>query len=939
MALVSGARLGPYEIVAPLGQGGMGEVYKARDTKLNRDVALKFLPDVFIRDPDRVARFQREAQILAALNHPNIAAIYGLEESSGAQFLVLEFVDGPTLADVIGTETSRAPAAAATSESASRGAAARGGGAPRALSIDEALPIARQVADALQAAHEKGITHRDLKPANIMLTPEGRVKVLDFGLAKAMEAIRSGDVDESPTLSLAATQAGVIMGTPAYMSPEQAKGRGADRRSDVWAFGAVLYEMLTGRRAFEGEDVSDTLATVLKSDPDWHALPAGLPSTIRTLVQRCLIKDRMKRIADIAVANYLLNEPAPAAPLAEPVPITATAPRGMSRRAIALVAASLVVAVVAVAMALWLAMNPAPVPPHPVTRFPIILPNATLPLQLQPTIALSPDGTRLVFVARVGSGNSQMYSRASDQVDAVPIRGTEGGTHPFFSPDGQWIGFNSSDGKLKKVPVGGGAPLTLCDAPVLRGATWLPDDSIVFRPGTAQGLWRVSASGGKPVELTKTDGKTEIAHLWPHVLPGGKAIVFAIQRGQADFNNFSIGLLQLDTNERRVLVEGGSHPHFLPGYLLFARAGVVLAVPFDLRTLQVKGVPVAVIEGVVTGPNGMAQLSVSGVGSVAYASGNELQGNSTLVWVDRRGAVQPIPAPRQNYMFPRLSPDGQRLAVRIGAADANDIWLYQFGRGSLSRLSFGEDDAETPTWTPDGKRVTYAVTRSNPTRQIMWKSADGSGTGDEPLAGNDRHLHIGSWSPQGDALIAVATDTGNLWILQMADKRTLRLFLQTPFQLQAPAISPDGRWLAYAANDTNRFEIYVQAFPGLGRKYQISSDGGAEPMWVKNGRELFYRNGDKMMAATIDTKNDSLEAGTPQLLFEGRFSVTTSSGGDAWYDVSPDGQRFLMLKIEDEPNSAARIATSYHHPKPWPLSARHESAKPSSPVFARSWPR
>ena len=437
-----------------------------------------------------------------------------------------------------------------------------------------------------------------------------------------------------------------------------------------------------------------------------------------------------------------------------------------------------------------------------------------------------------------------------------------------------------------------------------------PDDSIIFKTGLRTGLWRVSSAGGAPVELTKPDGKTEIAHAWPEVLPGGRAIIFAIQRSSADFNSAAISVLRLDTGERRVLVEGGTHPHYLSsGHLVFARAGVVLAAPFDLRTLRVQGAPVAVVEGVsMNVTQGAVQLAVSGTGSIAYVPGSEVQGGRTPVWVDRRGVVQPVSAPHQNYEFPRLSPDGQRLAMTIegGGAGTRDIWLYQFARGTLSRLTFGESDAETAVWTPDGKRVAYAVTRGNPARQIMWKSADGSG-GEERLAGSDRHLHLEGWSPRGDALISVATDAGSIWILQMTDKRTLRSFLQTPCQMGAATISPDGRWLAYASNDTNRFEIYVQAFPTPGGKYQISTDGGCEPMWAKNGRELFYRNGDRMMAVTIETKGDSLEAGTPKPLFERRFSVTTSSGGDAWYDVSPDGQRFLMLRPEETQTTASIV--------------------------------
>jgi len=869
MSIGVGTQLGSLEITAPLGKGGMGEVYRARDAKLKRDVAIKILPDEFSRDPDRVSRFQREAEVLASLNHPSIAAIYDLQEASGLRYLVLELVDGDTLQERL----KRGP-----------------------IPVAEALPIAKQIAEALEAAHEKGIIHRDLKPANIKITASGAVKVLDFGLAKTFRERQESSASDSPTL-ISDSVGGVILGTAAYMSPEQAKGRTADKRSDVWAFGTVLYEILTGRRAFEGDEVSDTLAAVLKSDPDWSLLPADTPSTIRTLVEHCLRKDRKQRIADIAVAQFLLNAPAPVSPVI-----------GVSRRARALVTASLAIAVLAIMAAVWLGIRQSPAPPRPVTRFAHTFPaDVSLLLnQGNPAIALSPDGTRLVYTARVGSGNLQMlYSRATDQIDAIPIRGSEGGKHPFFSPDGQWIGFNSLSGKLEKVAVGGGAVVTLCDAGLMRGATWLPDDSIIFRPGTSAGLWRVSASGGMPQEMLKPDSKSEAEFRWPEVLPGGKAILFTIERNNFDLNRHAIGALRLDTRERLVLVEGGMNPHyFSSGHLVFARDGEILAVPFDVKTLQLRGSPVRVIEGVLTNIlQGPAQLTASFEGSIAFVPGSEAQDSRRLVWVDRRGTVQPLAAPKRNYEFPRLSPDGQQVAVRIagGSDPGNDLWLYQFARGTLSRFTSKLNDPETPVWTPDGKRLAFAMNATNQARQIVWKLVDGS-AGEEVLAGSERHLHLGGLSPKGDALVAMASE-GGIWTLEITDKRTLRELLRTPYLKQAPTISPNGRWLAYATNDTNRFEVYVQPFPNLNGKYQISTDGGAEPIWAKNGRELFYRNGDKMMAVAIGEKGDRLELGTPTLLFEGRFAVAALSSGDAWYDVSPDGRRFLMLKTEDAPGT------------------------------------
>jgi serine/threonine-protein kinase len=874
MPIPIGTQIGSHEITALLGKGGMGEVYRARDTKLKREVAIKILPEEFSRDADRVRRFQREAEVLASLNHPNIAGIYDLEEANEARFLVLELVEGETLADRL----ARGP-----------------------LPLDEALGIATSICEALAAAHEKGVVHRDLKPGNIKLTPEGKVKVLDFGLAKlaAMESSSSAEAfSNSPTMLSAATGAGIILGTAAYMSPEQARGKVVDKRSDVWAFGCVLYEMLTGKRAFEGDDVTETLAAVLKGEPDWDSLSADTPSNILTLLKRCLSKDRQQRIVDITVAQFLLSEPPPAG-------VSQTT----SRRAIALATVVLSIVIIASVSAIWVLLRPSSTLTRPVTRFTVATPPGITLLRGigRPAIALSPDGTRLVYVALVDAGLAQLYSRTIDQLDSTPIRGTEGASGlPFFSPDGQWIGFFSSDSKLKKVPVGGGPALTICDALPGFGATWLLDDSIIFRPGSGVGLWRVAATGGAPQEFLKPDGPSEISIRWPEALPGGNAIVFAIQRS-SDSSLDAIGTLRLDTRKRSVLVEGGGYPHYLPsGHIVFTRDGDVLAMPFDVRTLQVKGTPAVVIEHVLNAPSQAAvQFAASHEGTIAYVPGGEAQVGAALVWVDRRGVVQPLPAPKRIYQFPRLSPDGQQVAIRIQDT-ATDIWLYQIARRTLSRFTEKANDAETPVWTPDSVRIAYAVTGSNPARRIVWKMADGSGA-EEVLAGSDHHLHLGGWSPKGDVLIALATDAGNMWALYMDDKRTLKPFLEPPYVVRAGTISPNGRWIAYSSNETNRFEVYVQAFPNPGRKYPISTDGGTEPIWARSGRELFYRNGDKLMAVAVDTKGDKLDAGPPTLLFEGHFVVSNVSGGDAWYDVSPDDKRFLMLKADESANNAASI--------------------------------
>ena len=899
MPLSAGTRLGPHEIIAPVGQGGMGEVYRAHDSRLKRDVAIKVLPSHFAADEERLARFTREAQVLAALNHPNIAAIYGIEEAGDIRAIVMEFVDGVTLAQRL----ERGP-----------------------IALEEALPIARQIAEALEVAHEKGIIHRDLKPANIALTADGQVKVLDFGLAKALEPEAASDVSNSPTLTMRATQAGLILGTAAYMSPEQARGRAADKRSDVWAFGCVLFEMLTGKRAFDGEDVTDIIAAVVRGEPDWHALPAGAPPQITLLITRCIVKDRKHRISDIAVARFLLNESLPVAPVGEQVaPIPP--PPATSRKRIAVIAVTtFLVGAAMTAIGIWGAARLAtPSSPQPM-RFTVALAQPLVAQGIDRDIAISPSATHIVY--RGGSGQGLLFVRPIDQLDAQPLPSTTGARQPFFSPDGKWIGFFAGQ-DLKKVSITGGPAITLCrfTGPP-RVATWAADDTITFGtqdPGS--GLLRVPAGGGQPtVATTRDEASNEGDHFYPSALPSGRGTLYTVAAAQLD--DSQVAVLDAQTNQSKILIRGGSDATYLAsGHLIYAAAGSLRAVRFDLDRLEVTSDPIPVIDQVSTSSVGMANYAVAPNGALIYVPGavGASGPQRSLVWVNRQGREEPLKAPLRAYTIPRISPDGSRIAIEIRDQE-QDIWVWDVARhGPLTRLTFDPGSDQFPVWTPDSRRVVFSSTRGG-VPNIYRQSADGTGAVERLTEGSQAQFPH-SMSPDGTglALFQANTKTGNDVVLlalprSTSDARTpssppatkpnqdVQPLVATPFLEWLGEISPDGRWIAYASNESGAFEVYVRPFPNVDAgRWQVSIGGGTKPAWGRNARELFYLDANgNLLSAPVQTTGSTFNViGNPAKLFDARYFLGPPPVRP--YDVHPDGQRFLMIKDNTSTDSNAPL--------------------------------
>jgi Tol biopolymer transport system component len=892
VTLPAGERLGSYHVIALLGAGGMGEVYRASDSKLGRVVALKVLPSgLHMEDGQRMARFQREAQILAALNHPNIATIHGLEDSGPLHALVMELVEGPTLADRI---------------------------AEGPLPLEEALTIAAQIAEALEYAHERGIIHRDLKPANVKITPDGKVKVLDFGLAKALEdSPESVNISTSPTLTIGATRAGIILGTAAYMPPEQAKGKSVDRRGDVWSFGVVLFEMLAGKQLYTGETASEVMAAVIMNEPDVNSLPSTTPAPIRQLIRRCLKRDPRQRLRDIgeariAIHEYLAN---PAAANTQNANSSAaiTAPQQSSMQR-ALPWAITALAIATAAIIAWAPWRAAPEPTHPTRLSVEIGADASLgTVAFGPATIISPDGTKFAFVAASDSDKkARLYVRQRDRLEATQLAGTEDARDPFFSPDGESIAF-FSDNKLKRISVLGGAVVTLCDVSSDRGGAWSEDGTIIFARGNREGLSRVSDAGGSPELLTKLDSsKGEITHRWPQILPGGKAVLFTAHNSGTNFGEGSIYVQDIKSGERKLVQTRAMFARYVPsGHLIFANDSTLFTVPFDLGRLQTTGSPAPFLEHVaMASATGSAQFDVSKTGAITYVAGNNRTGVITVNWMDKNGKYEPLHLPQGDYVDPSISPDGKKMALVVRDRKTTDVWVYDWGRDTLSRITFSGAN-ECPVWTPDGQHIIYSSAQDSSQPNLFWVKSDGTGAPERLTQDKSQQLGY-SVSRDGKFLafeqLDYSSKTGrDIWTLSLegSDKPDWKppqpqVFLNSPFFEATPAFSQDGRWLAYSSDDTGTAEIYVRAFPGPGGKYQISNGGGLNPIWSRDGKQLLYRNlrePYKMMVANFKVVNGAFQNDKPQEwspgTVEGRGLTTWSA------DLSPDGKRFLVLKIPD----------------------------------------
>jgi serine/threonine-protein kinase len=872
VALAPGTRLGPYEITALIGAGGMGEVYRARDTTLNRDVALKILPAEFTTDPERLARFKREAQVLAALDHPNIGAIYGFEDTDGAHALILQLVEGPTLADRI---------------------------AVGPMPIDEALPIAKQIADALQAAHQQGIIHRDLKPANIKVTPDGRVKVLDFGLAKLLEpdtvaSARSGALTNVPTITTPAmTTAGVILGTAAYMSPEQARGRPADKRSDIWAFGVVLHEMLSGQQLFTGETMTDVLAAVVRQEPAWDRIPVN----VTRLLKRCVERDPKKRLQDLGDAWLLLDEPSASVERAGPA---------------AWIAATVLVGIAAVVAAggWWRATRPITTM-QPLMRLDVDL-GGSLTFDTGgysgTHVVLSPDGTRIVYVSQ----GRRLFTRRLDQAAATPLTGAEGAYAPFFSPDGQWVAF-FSQGKLKKISVEGGAAVPVCDAISGRGGSWADDGTIVAALTSLGPLSRIPESGGRPMPVTELR-PGELAHRWPQVLPGSTAVLFTamgVEGHSFSFDTASIEIVSLSDHKRKTVHAGGTFGRVLPsGHLLYVNRGTLFAVPFDLDRLETRGTPVPIQDGIDYSPTqGYAQLDFSRTGTLVYTGGSSL-GLITAQWMNARGETKPFIGKPGEYQYPALSPDGTRLAY-ADAANA-DLWVFDSERNNPIRLTFGGLNPTNPLWTSDGRYVLFQSLGG-----MFWTRSDRGGKA-QPLTQSKNPQFPWSFSADGKRLgfIEVNPDTGyDLWTMPIErDDSGIKpagrpeVFLNSSADERYISFSPDGKWIAYASNESGMFQIYVRAFPDRGDRWLVGN--GTYPVWARNRGELFFRaEDDRIMVASYAVKGDTFIRDEPRV-WSNRRLADFGIVGTRTFDLAPDGSRVVaLLPAESDQNAKARNPT------------------------------
>jgi len=850
VAFSAGDKLGPYEILAKIGAGGMGEVYRARDPRLGRDVAIKVSAERFSE------RFDREARAVAALNHPNICAIYDV----GPNYLVMEYVEG---------EAPTGP-----------------------LPLEEVLRIARQMGDALEEAHGKGIVHRDLKPANIKIKPDGSVKVLDFGLAKLGPA-SAGDSENSPTISMAATQAGMILGTAGYMSPEQARGKVVDKRADIWAFGVIVHELLTGRKLFAGEDISDTLAAVIKEDPKWD----GVPPQVQRLLKSCLEKDPKNRLRDIADAWRLLEEPASS---------PAMAPPGSKAGWIA-AAVTIVIAGVAL-WALWRSTRPVE---KPLVRLDVDLgPEIALSTannQFLNTVVVSPDGTRLVYAASTGSGQDRLFTRRLDQTKATELPGTSGAIGPFFSPDGQWVGFYAN-GKFSKISVEGGAVVPLVEAPGNAGASWGEDGNIILGAAGDAGLWRIPSGGGARKKLADL-ASGELVWARPQILPGGKAVLLGAY-ASLDPDRAHVDVVTLADGHKKTVVPGGAAPRYLAtsngaGHLIYVNRGTLFAIPFDLDRLETRGTAVPILDDVAyQGLTGAPQFDIAGNGTLVYRKGgaSAAAGMTTIQWLDASGKKEPMRAKPGAYASLRLSPDGKRLAMLFTEGSKQDVWVYDQPRDAMTRLTSDGGPYVPPIWSPDGRYVFFGSFGNG----IFWTRADGASQ-PQPLMQTKTFQLAWSFAPDGKRLAYFEIlGAPQLWTVPLEETNGQmkagkpEQFLKTQFQDTTPVFSPDGKWLAYSSNATGKNEVFVRPFPppasGQSGQWQISNSGGANPVWSRTGHELLYQAGDQIMTVSYTAKGDSFEADKPRVWL-------SKLGGATAFDLAPDGKRIAALLPVDTPEA------------------------------------
>jgi eukaryotic-like serine/threonine-protein kinase len=869
MAILPGKTVGPYQILSAIGAGGMGEVYKARDTRLDRTVAIKVLSAHLVDRADSRERFDREARTIAGLNHPHICTLFDVGHQDGTDYLVMEYLEGETLTERL----KKGP-----------------------LPMEQVLQYAIEISDALDKAHRKGITHRDLKPGNIVLTKSG-TKLLDFGLAKLQQDAKPNTpFSELATIQGGETAEGTILGTLQYMAPEQVEARPVDARTDIFAFGAVVYEMATGKKAFEGRSQASLIAKILETEPPpISSLQPVTPPALDRLVKKCLAKEPEKRwqaASDVCDELKWIAEQGQGTQAAMP------ASGGIAKRRVRehlgqLVAAvAILVAAVLIAAVFYFRRPTAEVK---AVRFTVAPPEKqNLPaIANGPTFfSVSPDGSKLAFVARDATGHFQLWLRDFDSPIAQPLPGTDDAWAPFWSPDSRFIAFTAG-ASLKKAPTSGGPAETVTASPSNDG-TWNRDGVILFSMGAGSPILRVPSAGGSATPVTSFDASQPvIAHSWPYFLPDGKHFLYANIASNPENRGIFVG--SLDSKETKLILKAISFALYSPpGYLLFNRAGTLLAQPFDADRLELKGDAIPIAEGVqFSAANGRAAVSVSTSGVLAYRLVPTAAQNK-LMWVDRKGTEQPLAAPPHAYRNPRLSPDGQRVAVTIDELGTQE-WLLDTRRGTLTRLTFEGSYNGGMAWTPDGKRIAFGSDRAG-ARNLFWQLADGSG-GVERLATSDRGQVASSWSPDGQTLAFEQSNPGtgfDISVFRLADRK-IQPFLQTRFNEIAPQFSPDGRWLAYVSDESGRNEVYVQPYPGPGGKWQISTEGGTEPVWARNG-ELFYRSGDKMMAVGTNTKAN-FSAETPKMLFEGHYATYNTMPA---YDVSPDGQRFLLAKTAEQ---------------------------------------